>query len=192
MLCQAKIGIREKRRIKRAMTSVVSLWFFSIIHITIYCLYIYIIPFYFIFSHTSPNKDCEMPGTVRRPWLVIRRTAFRPNIFAPNGWLGVEDQLPTYTYLILSYYTTLFLLKKNPPYTTRLRTLPLIMTRTEMGLVSILSKDVASGCRARCKSIRRCVFKRKRAPLMSNSFTLSRIRFFAPLFHYQKNTCWVG
>ena len=36
--------------------------------------------FYFIFSKTSPNKDCEMSGIVKRLWLVIRLIVFRPDI----------------------------------------------------------------------------------------------------------------
>ena len=43
---------------------------------------------YFIFSGTSPNKDCEMPGTVKRLWRVIRRILLH---FCPDNITEAVD-----------------------------------------------------------------------------------------------------
>ena len=54
---------------------------------------------HFIFYKSSPHKDCEMSGTVKKLGTVIRLILFRPDITEMVDWaikinhLGVKSQL---------------------------------------------------------------------------------------------------
>ena len=76
-------------------------WAFKINHLSIYPGSLY-----FIFSKTSPNKECEMSGIVKKRLLTCDYR-WMNCVFHwchRNGWLGVKIQLYTYLPTYLTTY----------------------------------------------------------------------------------------
>ena len=63
--------------------------------------------FYFIFSNTSANKDCEMCGTVEILWLVSRWFVSRPDITQMVDWVLIV--IMYYLHICLSIYLSIYL-----------------------------------------------------------------------------------